>query len=216
MGIEQPQAESVTETEIKLLVPDLSRIEDRLRDAGARLRQERCHEFNLRFDHPKLHLLDRRIVLRLRKDQETTLTYKDNARIMDGIISRYELETKVANFEVTNQLLQKLGFVISDSYEKYRTTFQMDQTEIVLDELPLGNFVEIEGSHDDIKETVQRLDLTQAVHVNCSYLQLFHLSRTWLERERDIHLKEFSFQGFSGISLPIEKIIQCNLDSQLE
>lgn len=216
MSTKEPLAATATETEIKLLASDLSRIEDRLRDAGARLKQERSHEFNLRFDHPKLHLSDRRVVLRLRKDQGTTLTYKDNARIMDGIISRYELETKVANFEITNQLLQKLGFVISDSYEKYRTTFHLDQTEIVLDELPFGNFVEIEGSHDDIKETMQRLDLTQAMHVNCSYLQLFHLIQTWLERERSIDLKEFSFQGFSDISLPIEKIIQCDLDPQLE
>jgi len=30
-------------------------------------------------------------------------------------------------------------------YEKYRTTFTIGSLEVVLDELPYGNFVEIEG-----------------------------------------------------------------------
>ncbi|MCY4008619.1 MAG: class IV adenylate cyclase [Anaerolineaceae bacterium] len=216
MSPHQALSATDTETEIKLWVPDLSPIEARLREAGARLTQERSHEFNLRFDHPELHLLDRRAVLRLRKDQVNTLTYKDDARIQEGIISRYELETEVASFEITSQLLQKLGFFISDRYEKYRTAFQLDQTEIVLDELPFGNFVEIEGLHDDIKKAIGRLELSQATPVNCSYLHLFHLSRLWLERERNIHLEEFSFQGFAGITLPIEQLLQNDQERPLE
>jgi len=42
-------------------------------------------------------------------------------------------------------VFEALGYAVYMMYEKYRTTFRLDNLEVVLDELPYGNFVEIEG-----------------------------------------------------------------------
>lgn len=42
-------------------------------------------------------------------------------------------------------LLQELGYVVSEVYEKYRTTYKLNVLQITLDEMPYGMFVEIEG-----------------------------------------------------------------------
>ena len=86
----------------------------------------------------------------------------------DGIISRFEAEVNVGDFANTKLILEKLGFMVTASYEKYRSTFFLDNTEIVLDELPFGNFVEIEGLLEGYP-TVSR----SVGFVTCSSYQLW-------------------------------------------
>ena len=216
MKKEYPVESEFTETEIKLLTPDLDDVRTNLSRKGAKLIRERSHELNLRFDHPSLNLLSKRVVLRLRRDQKNILTYKDNATLIDGIISRYELETTVESFDNTKNILLKMGFNVTDSYEKFRTAYSFQNVEIVLDELPYGNFVEIEGTHKDITETIQQLNLSTTSRINHSYLQLFYLCQNWAEKEMNIKIRDFRFTDFSGIRIPLEVITQANIGNQLE
>ena len=216
MKKDNPLNSEFTETEIKLLTPDLDYVRTNLWRIGAKLISKRTHELNLRFDHPCLDLVSKRMVLRLRRDQNSTLTYKDNATLTDGIISRYELETTVENFENTKNIFLKMGFNVSDSYEKFRTTYSFQNVEIVLDELPYGNFVEIEGAHNDIVETIQQLNLSTTSRMNHSYLQLFYICQNWVKKEMNIQIKNFRFKDFSGIRIPPEVITQANIGNQLE
>lgn len=199
------------ETEIKLYTPDLHPIKKRLLFLGARQIQERTHEFNLRFDHPELELAEKRVVLRLRQDQQSTLTYKDNAIWTDGIISRFEAEVNVGDFANTKLILEKLGFMVTASYEKYRSTFSLANTEIVLDELPFGNFVEIEGLPEDIQQSVDRLALSHAPRINYSYLQLFSFCQSWAKNALDLEIKNFRFEEFTNIVIPL-KVLTVPLD----
>ena len=216
MNKEYPVESEFTETEIKLLTPDIDLVRANLSRKGANLIRKRTHEFNLRFDHPSLDLISKRVVLRLRRDQKNTLTYKDNATFKDSIISRYELETTVDSFDNTKNILLKMGFNVTDSYEKFRTTYSFQNVEIVLDELPYGNFVEIEGTHNDITETIQQLDLSATSRINHSYLQLFYLCQDWAEKEMNIKIRDFRFTDFSGIRIPLEVITQAKIGNQLE
>jgi adenylate cyclase class 2 len=47
-------------------------------------------------------------------------------------------------------ILDALGFKRLLVYEKRRQTFSLGPTEVMIDELPFGMFMEIEGSEEDI------------------------------------------------------------------
>lgn len=216
MSNDNPAEAEFTETEIKFYSPDLGAVKAKLVHHGAILVGKRTHELNLRFDHPSLDLISKRVVLRLRRDQKSTLTYKDNARLTNGIISRFELETYVESFDNTKNILLRLGFQETDSYEKFRATYSFQKVEIVLDELPYGNFVEIEGAHQNILETIKILNLSPASQIRQSYLQIFYLCQNWAENALNVKIKKCSFVDFAGVRIPREVITQGENEYPLE
>lgn len=90
-------------------------------------------------------------VLRLRKtDSKTVLTYKEKV-VTDGKFKhQIEFETEVSDVDATESIIQKLGYKLSVVYEKHRKAWQLKNVEVVLDELPFGYYMEIEGEMDDI------------------------------------------------------------------
>lgn len=162
------------ETEAKFYVRDLKRIEMRLLELKAHLIQARVHEINLRFDNPNGDLRRQFKVLRLRKDTETKFTFKGPGVEVGGALSRREIEFTVSDFEGARQFLDVLGFAPIVFYEKFRATFELNGTHIMLDELPHGNFVEIEG--DDIaalRDIAGLLGLNWEASIKVSYHALF-------------------------------------------
>jgi adenylate cyclase class 2 len=162
------------ETEYKFYVKDQKKIEARLQALGAHLVQPRTHEYNLRFDLPNGRLRRQGRVLRLRQDDQVRLTYKGPSQQLEGALSRQELEFTVGDFEMARQILEALGYQVFAEYEKYRTTYQLGEALIMLDELPIGDFVEIEGPEVPLLiETAHQLGLNEGVAVIASYLALF-------------------------------------------
>ena len=142
-------SDKMRETEVKLHTPDLAAVRRALEAAGAQLVTPRVFERNLRYDRADGSLSAAGVVLRLRQDEAVKLAYKADATMVDGIVSRFEAETEVADFEAMDAILRRLGYEVALVYEKYRTTFELDDAEIVLDELPYGSFTEIEGDAGD-------------------------------------------------------------------
>ena len=99
------------------------------------------HEINLRFDTPDGSLTRDRRVLRLRQDAGAVMTYKGPAQAWIEVSSRQEIEFQVSDFGAARRLLEALGYEVSVMYEKYRTTYTLDDLVIVLDEMPFGSFV---------------------------------------------------------------------------
>jgi adenylate cyclase class 2 len=188
------------EIETKFLVLDLKKIEIRLQAMGARLVQPRQFEQNLRFDLPDGSLRKSYRVLRLRKDEHAILTYKGpGTGEVEGIRAREEWEVTVSDFEVMRKILQLLGYILQFTYEKYRTTYAMDQTHVMLDELPFGFFVEIEGeTRSDITALAARLHLDQNRAIPDSYQMLFERVKTAL----GLAFRDLTFENFSGIKVP--------------
>lgn len=107
------------------------------------------------FEENYLHkggLLDgRAAVLRLRKtDSRTTLTYKEKVSTEGEFKHQIEFETDVSNVEATESIIEKLGYKLSVIYEKHRKAWHFNKVEVVLDELPFGYYMEIEGEIEDI------------------------------------------------------------------
>ncbi len=183
------------EIEVKFYIQDLKGVEARLRDLGARLVQSRTLETNIRFDLPDARLRSEGRVLRLRQDTKARLTYKSASKKEQGILSREEIEFVVENFEKAKRFLEALGYQKVTFYEKYRTTYELDETEIMLDELPYGSFVEIEGENDRaIHAMADRLALNWETAVGTSYLALFERVRQIMQ----LSFEDLSFANFVG------------------
>lgn len=187
----------LTEIEVKLYVPDLAQAAATLETQGAVLTAPRVFERNLRYEDPVGSFAQRGIVLRLRQDSRVRLTYKDASELIDGVLKRFEAEVEVSDFDTLDLILRKLGYVQQMIYEKYRTTYMLDGAEIVLDELPYGNFVEIEGPLDKINALVQRLGWTTYPRVTLSYTSLFQR----LRERHGLTAQNLTFADFVTVSL---------------
>ena len=162
------------EIEVKFHVRDLHKIETRLLELKAHLTQPRAHEINFRYDLPDGSLRAEGRVLRLRNDIKASLTYKGPSELIDGIFSRQELEFTVGDFETAQRFLEALGYVQILIYEKYRAIYDVNGCLVMLDELPYGDFVEIEGSDtSSIRKMALHIGLDFESAVGAGYARIF-------------------------------------------
>jgi adenylate cyclase class 2 len=163
------------ETEVKFYVRDLKHIEMRLLELKAHLIQRRTHEINFRFDAPGGELRKQGKVLRLRKDDKVRLTFKGPSKeTTGGVLTREEFEFEVGDFEGAKQFLEALGFAPIVFYEKFRATYELHGIHVMLDEMPYGEFVEIEGEKiETLQEAARLLGLKWDAMVKAGYHKLF-------------------------------------------
>jgi adenylate cyclase class 2 len=181
------------ELEVKYFIADLTRMIDMLHRLGASLKKERVHEFNLIFDTRDRDLIRSGQVLRLRKDSKSYITFKGPGVTGADVLNRQEIQFAVSNFESAKKLLTALGFEVSMVYEKYRTLYQYNQVEVTLDEMPYGDFIEIEGpTASEIMEVSRMLGLSWEKRILVRYTDLFEELRKRLDLEfRDLVFNEF-------------------------
>jgi adenylate cyclase, class 2 len=186
------------ELEVKYYIADLPALEKRLQSLGAQLVQPRIHELNLRFDVASGEMLRTNQVLRLRQDTEARLTYKGPSQDEEGVRVRQEIEFIVSDHRAARAFLEALGYHVSMGYEKYRTTYDLDGAHVVLDEMPYGNFTEIEGPDPATIQAInRRLGLDWEKRVPLSYTFLFDLLREKLS----LPFTDLSFENFQQLSI---------------
>ena len=196
-------SKSDQELEVKFYFPDLPALRARLETAGAQLVQPRVHEINLRFDTPSGDLTRSYRVLRLRQDTEARLTYKGPGELVDGVRSRQELEFKVSDFGTARHFLEALGYEVSVMYEKYRATYTLKGVLVTLDEMPYGNFAEIEGPDGaSIRKTAEVLGLDWERRILDSYIMLFDRLRERL----GLAFRDLSFENFEELTVTGEML----------
>ena len=167
------------EREVKFLLSSADAMRSRLVSVGAVVRVPRSLEINWRYDQPGGVLQSQLQVLRLRKTvtdgvAHNRLTFKDRGVLEDGVRARLEHEVSVSDFNTTNSILQALGYELVFIYEKYRTTYDFEAVEVVLDETPLGTFLEIEGADPAaIASAADGLRLDWSRRSQSSYANLF-------------------------------------------
>ena len=191
---------------------------------GGGLIQPRTLEVNLRFDNPNGELTKSGRTLRLRKDTAARLTYKDNGQTIKGAISRREIEFVVADFDSAKQFIEALGYEVVFIYEKYRTTYETSLTsptglkslrgltsptglkslmaKIMVDELPYGNFVEIEGDLMMLRPIAEEMGLDWDKAIPASYFMLFER----LRKARGLNFRDLTFENFKGIKVKPEEM----------
>ncbi len=189
------------EVEAKLWVGDLAPVLTRLEASDAALLHPRVLERNTRYEDAAGGLTPAGIVLRLRQDSAARLTYKGPAQtpLNAGVQARFEAEVTVSDYDTMAVILAQLGYRPYMTYEKYRTTYGLDGVEVLLDEMPFGHFVEVEGDPDRIEGVITRLGLAESPRFAESYAQLFDHVRTRL----GLTFHDLTFANFAGISVPL-------------
>lgn len=193
------------EVEVKFWLPELNTIRARLAELGARQVKPRLHERNVRYDDEKETLLQRRQLLRLRQDDDARLTFKgdDPSAIQSEAKVREELEITVGDFQTAEAILARLGFRAKQVYEKYRTTYRLNEVEIVLDELPFGHFVELEGDEDAIRQMAQQLELPWEQRILDNYLLLMARVKAHYRLPFD----DLTFENFRDIDVSLVDVL---------
>ncbi len=115
-------------------------------------------------------------LLRLRQaGTQVRLTFKDKAK-PGPHKSREELEISLSDFNTPLEIFSRLGYQQTFRYEKYRTEF-VDQRRCaalaMLDETPIGNFLELEGPANWIDGRARDLGFSPADYITASYGALY-------------------------------------------
>lgn len=162
------------ETEIKLRIASPDEAREVVRGLGATPVRARHFEDNLLLDDDAGALRGVRKILRLRRTAEgAVLTFKGPREVVDGVKSREEIETGVADGEAVLRILEGIGFRPVFRYQKYREVYRWRSVEIVVDETPIGTFLEIEGDVATIHAAAAALGFAPADYVADSYGALF-------------------------------------------
>lgn len=114
-----------------------------------------------------------RSVLRLRRLKNSALlTFKERFPSSSEIRHQREDETQVGDPDSTATILAALGFTPLLVYEKRRKTWHLDNTQVAVDELPFGLFMEIEGDEDAILAVEDKLEIEGLKSEPATYPQL--------------------------------------------
>ena len=167
-------ASEPTENEIKIAVENAGEICNLLARKGFAVVTLRVFEANVVYDTPEASLRAQGCLLRLRTTTGCILTYKGPASVGQHK-SRTEIETGISDAINASRILNYLGFQECFRYEKYRTEFARsgEPGKVMVDETPIGSFLELEGPPDWIDATALELGFSTAQYVTASYGSLY-------------------------------------------
>lgn len=112
-------------------------------------------------------------VLRLRRvGSRAVFTYKERGASTSAVKRNREEETEVEDAGALAAILEALGYRPALVYEKRRTTWRLAGVEVVLDKLPFGLFMEIEGEERAILDAERVLGLEGAEAEHAPYPEL--------------------------------------------
>jgi adenylate cyclase class 2 len=162
------------EIEIKVRIGPPPVWREKLAALGAREEFPRELERNLVFDTPESVLKERGVLLRLRGvGKRSVLTMKEPARGGSAYKVRRETEADVSGFAAMEAILRGIGFCPFFAYEKFREVVRLGDVLIMIDETPIGNFLEIEGKPAAIDNVAALLGFSPADYITDSYYRLF-------------------------------------------
>jgi len=183
------------ETEVKFYLKDIDPVRTRIAELGA-VFMGRAFETNIRFEDAEKTLIQKKSLLRLRKGANITLTFKSEPPFKDNQFKIHkEFEVEVNDFDTMEQILKSLGFKEEQVYEKWRETYVLGDTQLCLDTMPYGNFLEIEGKKEAIQPLASRIGLLWEKRILLNYLAIFDI----LKRQLNLSFYDVTFSNFNDI-----------------
>lgn len=189
------------EVEVKFVVADAAALAGRLLDAVAEIVEPRGHEVNTLYDDAAGSILARSMVLRVRRDRGARLTLKTPVAghgAAGEMKVREELEVAVDDGARLQEILGRLGYRPVFTYEKYRATYRLGECTLMLDETPLGTFLEIEGAPGAARATAGALGFDWRERMLDSYGALFAKARARL----GFAARDMTFEALAGVTVP--------------
>ena len=159
-----------TEKKYRLRHSDREGIISRLKESGA-VDEGTQFEENIIYGGGVLD--EKNAVLRIRNTEgHSVLTYKRRLASQSSYKEQLEFESEFTDERALREILYALGFKPRLIYEKKRRTWKLRSVEVVLDELPFGDYMEIEGSVTEIAEAEMLLDIQDLEVENETYPRL--------------------------------------------
>ena len=161
------------ETEIKFRVADRGRTGGAACGGGFSAADAAGFESNVLYDTPDRQMRARTEILRIRNYAgKWTVTHKrlpDVGPGEDAHKHRVETETEVADGDVLAEVFLSLGLVAAFRYEKWRSEWSDGEGHCVVDETPIGDYAELEGSPEWIDRAAARLGVDRSAYMTLSY-----------------------------------------------
>jgi adenylate cyclase class 2 len=188
------------EVEVKLKVGELvdaperlTATKVRLEELGATVTHPREFEDNLAFDFPDRSIVRSGSLLRVRiMARGTLLTFKGPVAPLAGLMAsgdrgesagsgspsmkaRHETELMIPSNETDAlvAIISGLGMEPVFQYQKYRTTWDWRGLHILLDETPIGIYLELEGDRALIEAGARELGYRSEDFITKSYRDLY-------------------------------------------
>jgi adenylate cyclase class 2 len=165
---------SVLEQELKIAVASTDALRQRLTERGGLVSRARAMEDNWVLDDRTGTLATAGHLLRLRRSGgRALLTFKGTATFAGGVKSRAEFETAVEDADAALAILAALGFAPVRRYQKRREVWTVEGVAVMLDETPMGSFVELEGEAARLTAVAAKLGLDPGAAARGTYLDLW-------------------------------------------
>ena len=184
------------EIEIKLPAPNVAALRRRIRRLGFEPLGPRQLERNSVFDTAEGTLRRSLQLLRLRaKGGRWWLTFKSRPVIESLHKVREEVELEISDGEAFTSILEHLGYHAVFEYQKYRTEYHQPgrRGHLLLDQTPIGDFMELEGPPRWIDRIAAQLDYKPHDYIVASYGALYF---AWCQ-ERHQPLRNMVFPAHS-------------------
>jgi len=118
--------------------------------------------------------------LRVRTDGEAgAITFKGPVDRTMTVKAREEIETTLGNAAIGERIVLALGFRLVFRAQKRREEYDLGAAHVVIDETPMGVYVEVEADPDEIARVTVLLGRTTADYQLASYGALW---RAWCDR----------------------------------
>jgi adenylate cyclase class 2 len=192
------------ETEVKFYLAEIDTVRSRIVGLGAGFKN-RSFETNIRFEDAENTLIRKKSLLRLRKDTKATLTFKTEPTVKDKQFKTLqEFEVDVSDFDTMEQILLSLGFKKEQVYEKWRETYVVEKTKLCLDTMPYGDFLEIEGSKESIRQLASKIGLLWERRILLNYLSIFDI----LKRKLNLSFYDITFSNFNNVRFDMAQYLK--------
>jgi adenylate cyclase, class 2 len=164
------------EVEIKLALKDPAAGRRLLKRAGFHIKTSRALEQNTLFDDGEQRLRKAGTLLRLRTFGKRHIFTLKGQTEPGKHKTREELEADIADRGTFEEILNRLGYRPTLRYEKYRTEYEQPDGSgtAMLDETPIGVFLELEGPAEWIDRTAGTLGFSETDYITQSYLELHY------------------------------------------
>jgi predicted adenylyl cyclase CyaB len=156
----------MVEVELKAVVADPEATRKQLEIAGAKLTYE-GRLLDRRYDLESRELADRDVVLRVRRYESsgstrTYLDWKGPTATQGGYKVREEISTQVDDFVATEQILDRVGFVVTMEIDREIAQYELSGSTIRFEKYPrMDVLVEVEGVPDAIEEAIVALGMSR-------------------------------------------------------
>jgi predicted adenylyl cyclase CyaB len=154
------------EVELKAVVIDPAGTRKQLELAGAKLTYE-GRLVDRRYDIESRELADRDEVLRVRRYEKsgsakTFLDWKGRTETQGAYKIREEISTLVDNFAAIEQILDKVGFVVTMEIDRDIVQYQLGAATVRFETYPrMDVLVEVEGEPEAIEQAIVALRMSR-------------------------------------------------------